>query len=113
LNNSRNLFIIGISFFAGLSVPYHFSPLLSANAVPVDWSAAGPVVSVLGNILQAILTTGMAVTAILGIILDNFLPGATRAERGLEVWEKEASEEAWAKAEAQWAAMKEGEARPV
>jgi hypothetical protein len=55
----------------------------------------------------------MAVTAILGIILDNFLPGATRAERGLEVWEKEASEEAWAKAEAQWAAMKEGEARPV
>jgi hypothetical protein len=55
----------------------------------------------------------MAVTAILGIILDNFLPGATRAERGLEVWEKEASEEAWEEAEAQWAAMKEGEARPV
>ena len=113
LNNSRNLFIIGISFFAGLSVPYHFSPLLSANAVPVDWSAAGPILNVLGNILQAILTTGMAVTAILGIILDNFLPGATRAERGLEVWEKEASEEGWAEAEAQWAAMKEGEARPV
>jgi xanthine/uracil permease len=113
LNNSRNLFIIGLSFFAGLSVPYHFSPLLSANAVPIDWSSAGPVFSVLGNILQAILTTGMAVTAILGIILDNFLPGATRAERGLEVWEKEASEEAWTEAEAQWAAMKEGEARPV
>jgi uracil-xanthine permease len=113
LNNSRNLFIIGISFFAGLSVPYHFSPLLSANAVPIDWSAAGGFFNVIGNILQAILTTGMAVTAILGIILDNFLPGATRAERGLEVWEKEASEEAWAEAEAQWAAMKEGEARPV
>jgi hypothetical protein len=55
----------------------------------------------------------MAVTAILGIILDNILPGATRAERGLEVWEKEASEEAWQEAEAQWAAMKEGEMRPV
>ena len=26
LNNSRNLFIIGISFFCGLSVPYHFQP---------------------------------------------------------------------------------------
>jgi xanthine/uracil permease len=113
LNNSRNLFIIGISFFAGLSVPYHFSPMLSANAVPIDWSAGGTFIKVIGDILQAILTTGMAVTAILGIILDNILPGATRAERGLEVWEKEASEEAWQEAEAQWAAMKEGEARPV
>ncbi len=113
LNNSRNLFIIGISFFAGLSVPYHFSPMLSANAVPIDWSAGGAFIKVIGDILQAILTTGMAVTALLGILLDNLLPGATRAERGLEVWEKEASEEAWQEAEAQWAAMKEGEARPV
>jgi uracil-xanthine permease len=113
LNNSRNLFIIGISFFAGLSVPYHFSPMLSANAVPIDWSGAGAFLKVLGDILQAILTTGMAVTAILGMILDNLLPGATRAERGLEVWEKEASEEFWQEAEAQWAAMKEGETRPV
>jgi nucleobase transporter 1/2 len=113
LNNSRNLFIIGISFFAGLSVPYHFSPMLSANAVAIDWSGAGAFFKVLGDILQAILTTGMAVTAILGMILDNLLPGATQAERGLEVWEKEASEEAWQQAEAQWAAMKEGETRPV
>lgn len=112
LNNSRNLFIIGISFFAGLSVPYHFNPLLSAAAQPIDWSAAGKTAEVLGNICQAILTTGMAVTAIVGIILDNFLPGATRADRGLEVWEKEASEEAWEKAEAQWAEMKEGDMRP-
>ncbi|MBU2512265.1 purine/pyrimidine permease [bacterium] len=113
LNNSRNLFIIGISFFAGLSVPYHFSPMLSAAAVPIDWSASGTVIDVLGDILQAILTTGMAVTAIVGIILDNLLPGATKAERGLEFWEKEASEEAWEKAETEWAAMKEGEMRPV
>ncbi|MDM8523938.1 solute carrier family 23 protein [Desulfococcaceae bacterium HSG8] len=113
LNNSRNLFIVGISFFAGLSVPYHFNPLLSASAQPVDWNSAGQIAGVLGNILQAILTTGMAVTAILGIILDNLLPGATRADRGLEVWEKEASDEAWERAEAEWAAMQEGEMRPV
>jgi xanthine/uracil permease len=113
LNNSRNLFIIGISFFAGLSVPYHFNPLLSASAVPIDWSGSGQFFGVLGNICQAILTTGMAVTAILGIILDNLLPGASRAERGLEVWESEASEEAWKEAEAKWAAMEEGEMRPV
>jgi nucleobase transporter 1/2 len=113
LNNSRNLFIIGLAFFAGLTVPYHFSPMLSANAQPIDWSAAGAVAKVLGDILQAILTTGMAVTAIVAILLDNLLPGATRAERGLEVWETEASEEAWERAEAQWGAMKEGEMRPV
>ena len=52
-------------------------------------------------------------TAIVGIILDNTLPGATRKERGLEAWEKEASDEAWEKAEAQWAGMAEGEMRPV
>lgn len=113
LNNSRNLFIIGLAFFAGLSVPYHFSPLLSANAVPINWSAAGPFLKVIGDILQAILTTGMAVTGLCALILDNILPGATRAERGLEVWEKEASEEAWQEAEAQWAALQEGEMRPV
>ncbi len=113
LNNSRNLFIIGLAFFAGLSVPYHFNPMLSANAVPIDWSGAGTFVKVLGDIFQAILTTGMAVTALIALVLDNTLPGATRAERGLEIWEKEASEEAWEEAEAAWAAMKEGEMRPV
>ena len=111
LNNSRNLFIIGLSFFAGLSVPYHFSGMLNANAVPIDWSAAGGAIAVIGNILQALLTTGMFVTAFIAILLDNLLPGATRAERGLEVWESDASEEAWEKAEAEWAALKEGEMR--
>jgi uracil-xanthine permease len=113
LNNSRNLFIIGLAFFAGLSVPYQFSPMLSANAVPIDWSAGGAFIKVLGDILQAILTTGMAVTGLVALILDNLLPGATRAERGLEAWEREASEEIWLEAEAKWAGMKEGEARPV
>jgi uracil-xanthine permease len=113
LNNSRNLFIIGISFFAGLSVPYHFSPMLSAGAVPINWGGGSQFIQVLGSIFQAILTTGMAVTAIIGIILDNLLPGATRAERGLEIWETEASDEAWEKAEAEWAALAEGEMRPV
>ncbi|RLB38581.1 MAG: xanthine permease [Deltaproteobacteria bacterium] len=113
MNNSRNLFIIGISFFAGLSIPYQFNPMLSASATPINWAAAGPFFKVLGDIFQAILTTGMAVTAIVGIVLDNLLPGATRADRGLEVWEQEASEEAWEKAEAEWAAMEEGQMRPV
>jgi len=96
LNNSRNLFIIGIAFFAGLSVPQHF------NAVKFPYAG-----------IQAVLTSGMSVTAIVGILLDNLLPGATRAERGLTVWETEASDEAWEKAEAEWASLAEGEMRAV
>lgn len=103
LNNSRNLFIVGLAFFAGLSFPAHF------NANHIDWSAAGEVANVLGSILQTILTTGMAVTAIVAILLDNLLPGATKAERGLEYWDTEASDEAWEEAEARWAKMAVGE----
>jgi uracil-xanthine permease len=113
LNNSRNLFIIGISFFAGLSVPYEFSGMLSAGAHPINWHGAGLFLGTIGDIIQALLTTGMAVTAFVAVFLDNILPGATRAERGLEAWEKDASEEAWEKAEAEWANMQEGEMRPV
>jgi xanthine/uracil permease len=113
LNNSRNLFIIGLAFFCGLSFPYHFNPMLSANAVPIAWGEAGSFVNTLGNILQAILTTGMAVTAIVAIFLDNLLPGATRAERGLEAWEQDATDEAWERAEEEWANMAEGETRSV
>jgi len=103
LNNSRNLFIIGIAFFAGLSFPAHF------NANAINWSAAGQAANTIGSILQTILTTGMAVTAIVAILLDNLIPGATRKERGLEYWESEASDEAWVKAEAEWAKMAVGE----
>jgi len=107
LNNARNLFIIGLGLFAGLSFPAHF------NAAPINWASAGKLAEVLGNILQAILRTGMADAAIVTMLLDNLLPGATREERGLAVWESEASEEAWVKAEAEWKAMKVGEERKI
>jgi len=118
LNNSRNLFIIGLSFFCGLSVPFWFTPHYDVGTAQIvsgaiSWGESGSFINVVGNIVQAVISTGMAVTAIVGIILDNLLPGATRAERGLEVWEKDASDEAWEKAEAEWSAMAEGEMRPV
>jgi nucleobase transporter 1/2 len=113
MNNSRNLFVIGLCFFAGLSVQYQFNGLINANAYTIDWSAAGGFAGTIGNILQAILMSGMAVTGIVGIILDNLLPGADRKERGLEAWEADASEEAWIEAEKQWDAMAEGEMRPL
>jgi len=107
LNNARNLFIVGIAFFAGLSFPAHF------NSSAINWAEAGGFAQVIGNIIQTILTTGMAVTAIVGIILDNLLPGATREERGLTVWETEATDEAWARAEAEWSKMAVGQERKI
>jgi len=107
LNNQRNLFIIGISLFAGLSIPAHF------GASPINWAESGKVAEILGSILNTILNTKMAVAAIVAILLDNTLKGATRAERGLEVWEKEASEEAWIAAEAEWKKMKVGEEKKI
>lgn len=109
LNNSRNLFIIGLAFFAGLSFPAHFGEAKNA----INWYEAGRFAGLIGDMITTILKTGMAVAGITALILDNLLPGATKAERGLEVWDQEASEEAWEKAEAEWAALKEGEARAV
>jgi xanthine/uracil permease len=112
LNNARNLFIIGISFFMGLSVPQYFSANVNPNAYMISWAGSG-VFKVLGDIVQAILMSGMSVTAIVAILLDNLIPGATRAERGLTVWETEATDEAWEKAEAEWKKMTVGEERKV
>jgi xanthine/uracil permease len=112
LNNARNLFIIGISFFAGLSFPHLFHASINPNAFMIAWAEKG-VLKVLGDIVQAIFMSGMSVTAIVGILLDNLIPGATREERGLKVWETEATDEAWAKAEAEWKKMAVGEERKV
>ena len=49
----------------------------------------------------------------LAVVLWVIIAGRDTAERGLEVWEKDASDEAWAEAEAAWDAMAEGEMRPV
>ncbi|MEA3313008.1 MAG: solute carrier family 23 protein [Caldisericota bacterium] len=107
LNNSRNLFVLGIALFGGLSISYAF------ETTPLSWGAIGTVGGTLGMIVQTILTTAMAVSALLAMILDNSLPGATREERGLTYWEREATEEAWTKAEAEWEQMKEGEERKL
>ena len=74
LNSARNLFILGFSFFMGLSVPEYFAAQPAAFA-PV-WLA--DVVNTLGS-------TGMAVGALSALLLDNTVPG-TPEERGLTAW---------------------------
>jgi nucleobase transporter 1/2 len=74
LNSARNLFILGFALFMGLSLPEWFR----ANPVALTPAWLADVVNTLGG-------TGMAVGAIVALVLDNTIPG-TDAERGLDAW---------------------------
>ena len=75
LNSDRNLLIGGFALFMGLSVPAYFNS--EAGAALLADIPGG-----MGDVLGALGKTGMAVAAILGILLDNLIPG-TSTERGL------------------------------
>ncbi len=83
LSSDRNLFIAGFALFMGLSVPAYFD----GSAVELYPPGVGPLLEamppLLANLVKSIGETGMAVAAIIGVILDNLIPG-TPAERGLE-----------------------------
>ncbi len=78
LNSGRNLFILGFTFFMGLSVPEYFinQPLELGSGL--KW---------LADIINTLGSTGMAVGAFIALILDNTIPG-TAEERGLTAWAK-------------------------
>jgi nucleobase transporter 1/2 len=78
MTSSRNLFIIGFAFFMGLSMPEYFDKFpLGANwPVGIKW---------LGDIITTVGKTGMAVAGLIGLFLDNIIPG-TEEERGLKAW---------------------------
>ena len=101
LNSDRNLFIGGFALFMGLSVPAWFNTpeaaesMNSLNSLILNkfstWFGAisetdsnwhRTVADSISESALAIGKTGMAVAAILGIVLDNIVPG-TREERGL------------------------------
>ena len=75
LNSARNLFILGFSFFMGLSVPEYFAQQ------PMQFEPAW-----VASILNTLGSTGMAVGAFTALALDNTIPG-TDEERGLKAWE--------------------------
>jgi len=100
LSSDRNLFIAGFSLFMGLSVPAYFS---GASTYAPGWAEhsswliahAEALFARLGvfespqawadsvkTIVESIGVTGMAVAALIGIVLDNVIPG-TPEERGL------------------------------
>lgn len=88
LSSDRTLFIAGFSLFMGLSVPAYFNGGTGYAPGPeglLAWvTALHPTVGPgLAGIVEAVGKTGMAVAALIGIVLDNLVPGSD-AERGLD-----------------------------
>jgi len=94
LSSDRNLFIAGFSLFMGLSVPAYFNTVSSTEGMQagqtlVTYAPAADAMLAslpewLRGIVGAIGSTGMAVAAIIGLLLDNLIPG-TDEERGLAI----------------------------
>jgi uracil-xanthine permease len=93
LYSDRNLFIAGLALFMGLSVPAYFNSIASQQDIGPGQTlamynpTAQPLLAALPSTIQSIVisigTTGMAVAAIIGLTLDNLVPG-TDEERGLD-----------------------------
>jgi solute carrier family 23 (nucleobase transporter), member 1 len=103
LNSGRNLFILGFAFFMGLSVPEYFSGKILCHEAAgyyecvevlrnrgsdiLPAALAQYVPAWLDTIVSTIGRTGMAVGALIAVILDNTIPG-TPEERGLIAFNK-------------------------
>jgi xanthine/uracil permease len=72
--SQRNLLIVGFILFMGLVVPDFIAQ------VPPDWTFLG--MEWTTNLARSIFGSGIAVAAILGLFLDNVIPGTDR-ERGI------------------------------
>jgi xanthine/uracil permease len=98
LDSQRNLFVLGVSLFAGLFVPEYFGNVAAAApdgmggaaffaqsmaAVPALGAVLGA--DVVANTVFVVGSTGISVGGIVAFALDNLIPG-TDAERGLADW---------------------------
>ncbi|WP_439026225.1 uracil-xanthine permease family protein [Haloarchaeobius sp. DT45] len=91
LDSSRNVFVIGIALFTGLSIPNYMAGVGGVAALKEGLAGIAVLGPVLGtdpvaNTLFVIGGTGMAVGGIVALVLDNTIPGSAE-ERGVEAWE--------------------------
>ncbi|WP_135805490.1 uracil-xanthine permease family protein [Halorussus marinus] len=105
LDSSRNIYVIGVSLFAGLAVPAYMGNVAAAAPDGMGGAAffrqslanvavVGPVLGtkLVADTVYVIGGTGMAVGGLVAFVLDNTIEG-TRAERGLEAWAEIAEDE--------------------
>ena len=90
LRSERNLFVAGFSLFMGLSIPAYFDTVVDpqgpgqivATYTPTAEAFLSQLPTDLAKIIVAVGKSGMAVAAMIGLVLDNLIPG-TAEERGL------------------------------
>jgi solute carrier family 23 (nucleobase transporter), member 1 len=75
MDSQRNLMILGIVLFSGFVFPQYFNVYAGE-----DWNLWG--IDWLSSIVQSIGSSGIAVAAVFGLLLDNLIPG-TDEERGI------------------------------
>ncbi|MGB8362787.1 MAG: solute carrier family 23 protein [Acidimicrobiia bacterium] len=73
MDSQRNLLIVGFVLFAGFVFPSYFDSAEDFSVMGIDW---------LTDIVVSIGSSGIATAAVLGLLLDNLIPG-TPEERGL------------------------------
>ncbi|KAK4843453.1 hypothetical protein QYF36_008165 [Acer negundo] len=93
----RNIAIVGVSLFLGLSIPAYFqqyqpesSLILPSYFVPFSAASNGPVHSgseQLDFAVNALMSMNMVVTLLVALILENTVPGS-RQERGVYIWSR-------------------------
>jgi len=82
LSSDRNLLIAGLALFMGLSVPAYIEGVAAFGYSPGSEAIADLLPKSLADIVTSVLSTGMAVAAIIGLTLDNLIP-ASDEERGI------------------------------
>ncbi|KAI3426740.1 uncharacterized protein J3R85_009600 [Psidium guajava] len=91
----RNMIIVGVSLFLGLSIPTYFQQyqpeailMLPGYLIPYAAASDGPVhsgSSQLDFTINALMSLNMIVTLLVAIVLDTTVPG-NRQERGVYIW---------------------------
>ncbi|KAJ8765524.1 hypothetical protein K2173_014646 [Erythroxylum novogranatense] len=93
----RNITIVGVSLFLGLSIPAYFqqyqpesSLILPSYFLSYGAASDGPVHSSSKQFdfaMNALLSMNMVVTLLIAFVLDNTVPGS-RQERGVYIWSR-------------------------
>ncbi|KAL0686613.1 hypothetical protein Bca4012_086290 [Brassica carinata] len=93
----RNITIVGVSLFLGLSIPAYFqqyqplsSLILPSYYLSFGAASSGPFqtgIIQLDFAMNAVMSLNMVVTFLLAFVLDNTVPGS-KEERGVYVWSR-------------------------
>ncbi|KAL2349013.1 hypothetical protein Fmac_003013 [Flemingia macrophylla] len=93
----RNITIVGVSLFLGMSIPAYFqqyqaesSLILPSYLVPYAAASSGPFHSGIKQLdfaINALMSLNMVVTLLVAFLLDNTVPG-NQQERGVYVWSR-------------------------